>query len=334
MLAVCALLVSSSARATNCMEALADEVQLLQSRQRSGVKVAEGTNLFLDTSQAQAASSCNQSWLIAPRDTISFIHVAKTGGISMNLWLTRHVCGVHEAWKEIVASGDGKDDCNREKIIHADISYMDPKSRMLVMLREPGARSASNIQYYQMLPAKADPDLVLGKDGWTVSKILRNKESAFQYRDAFRDGMGGVCWLAGICDCETWISARPELDDDELERRGKLMANHPEMALSMAKSSLKHLAWFGLVERVDDSIEMLSWQLGLPQAQPFPRSNVNKDNPDLPNITEKELQQLRELAPMDVKLHKYAQQLFDVRWRQYLKAKARGQSAAEAGCVA
>lgn len=222
---------------------------------------------------------------------------------------------------------------------HIDMSFAeevalmsDDFPRVLSWLREPGARSASNVLFWKTLNEAWARELP-GRN-LNVSEILHSEAIRKEWAPAISDGLGGTCWLAGLCPYVPWIATFPNQrwNQTEQHRRRHMMEHRKQDVLRAAISGLEKLAWFGLTEEPEKSIQMLAWQLGLAHVQPLPKTNENRNSNASREITTADLDYFRAHAPMDVALYKYAQKLFEWRWNVFSKLK-NVTTAASAGSV-
>ena len=87
--------------------------------------------------------------------------------------------------------------------------------------------------------------------------------------------------------------------------------------LNTAIDHLHNCLWIGLMETLDESLELFEYQTGLKIN--MEHKNMNKYS--YPEPTEEDVRSLIKLMPMDLYLYKYAKQLFERRWQMYLNAK-------------
>ena len=81
--------------------------------------------------------------------------------------------------------------------------------------------------------------------------------------------------------------------------------------MNTAIDNLHKCMWFGLVEDLEKSYEMLRYQTGLNVT--IQHTNVNRESYKKP--TELEIQKLKVLLPMDMYIYEYAKQLHEYRYR-------------------
>ena len=79
--------------------------------------------------------------------------------------------------------------------------------------------------------------------------------------------------------------------------------------------------WFGLVDDLDKSYEMLRYQTGLNVT--VQHINTNKEKYKKP--TEIEMQKMKVLLPMDMYLYEYAKQLHEHRYKMFKKQQQQQQ---------
>ena len=103
----------------------------------------------------------------------------------------------------------------------------------------------------------------------------------------------------------------------EIERREQLSTNWSYM-LNVGIENLHKCLWVGIVEELDKSLEMLSYQTGLDIH--MKHLNKNKRRKDLPK--KEQITMLENLLPVDMYLYEYAKQLHNHRYQIYLAQKS------------
>ena len=83
--------------------------------------------------------------------------------------------------------------------------------------------------------------------------------------------------------------------------------------LDTAIQNLHKCLWFGNMEKLDKSLELLKYQTGLDLKYPI----INKTPHTKPPI--QIVRQLQFLMPMDLYFYKYANELFEQRWKWYVE---------------
>ena len=125
---------------------------------------------------------------------------------------------------------------------------------------------------------------------------------------------GAACWLAGT-HAESWVSRG--ISKEERERREHISTNWTYM-LNSAIDHLHNCLWFGLLEKMDESLELFEYQTGLKIRMKHLNKHISKMNQE---PTNENIHKLEKLMPMDLFLYEYAKQLFERRWQMYLNAK-------------
>ena len=261
-----------------------------------------------------------QNWSINNNDRLAFIHIGKCAGTSFDSLMNRI-----KGHRPGPTAGQN---------VHADMSFIDHTTRnlitpprILLLLREPGARAASNVLYWNTLSFTIN----YACRTCTLSEIINKSGHGLPgYKGAYNDGIGGVCWLAGVCPNGWFIHTHPDGKNDAEKKRRLQVMREPSKVLSLAVAGLDKVAWFGLLEEVDKSMKLLGWQLGLHSTPKLLHSNSNA-NPNIHKVTESDLEYLRSLTPLDVAFYDHAKKLFNVKWDAYQNARAHGITAESAG---
>jgi hypothetical protein len=223
------------------------------------------------------------------------MHIPKTGGVSLSLILRRHYKpGEYFLTQSAQENPDESKNIilgDKETKIKAIATHLgfgfhktiNRDSKHIVMLREPVDRVISN--YYHTCRVK-------GK--MSLQEFLTNyRERAYNLQTRY---------LAGA----------------EFERqRTNSYITYGECnleTLEMAKTHLKHNFYFGITENFYESVFILGKILGWNLLNCFyhTKSNISHNRLDnSENISEEDMNLIREYNSLDIELYKYARELFD-----------------------
>ena len=238
---------------------------------------------------------------------VVFLHIGKTGGTSLENMLM-DMCKNQGACN-YVSKPVHEQNVDHPK--HFDWTYVEQKYlknsadvKIFTFLRDPVARSISQFYYSKNLP-------------WTKGMRLRREtlreflddDPGSQNRMVVHDGEAGSWWL-----CGAWHSGGYIMTDGKDSNEKRWLRTHRQKCARKAADNLEATAWFGLLEDVPRSMELLQATLGLRFRPTLPHSNKGKKHPPA-GAAEKEL--LTSLLQMDLWLYKFAQQLFEARWAAY-----------------
>ena len=104
----------------------------------------------------------------------------------------------------------------------------------------------------------------------------------------------------------------PDLSKEEAARREQMSTNWTYM-LDIALENLHKCLWIGLLEKKEQSMELLRYQSGLRLKLEHKRKTSH------PKPRQEETEKLRKLMPLDLYIYEYAKQLFAHRWNLYKK---------------
>jgi hypothetical protein len=233
---------------------------------------------------------------------------------------------------------------------HFDWSYIDGTFRtndernhvaIILMLRDPVERAISHFRHVQ---SKNTTRL------WqniSMAEFFASSNDLLQYRAIWQDGQAAVSWLTG-----THIATDLSVPSSQLSQREILAMphdpHHLAMLLHIAADRLEQTLWFGILEDVERSMELLQYALHLPNPPPkLPHLNQRgrrrrrkRRNQDATNDTnhnenddiddkyndpanddkddEAALRSLLyQLTPQDRWLYEYGTMLFDARYTAY-----------------
>ena len=149
------------------------------------------------------------------------------------------------------------------------------------------------------------------------------------FRDCWQDGQAGVSWFAGLHEAD-WVEHFPDnenRDKDELE----LKMLDTEKVLNLAAERLETIIWFGLLERLEESLFTFNTQIkgtkpvssktktSINSFQLIMEGKLNEAKPGMitnnlrNEISDETRSKLEWLMPYDIWLYDYASILFDAR---------------------
>lgn len=242
----------------------------------------------------------------SPERPFFFLHIPKTAGTAFSLHLKNQfnhqdICPAGY-WQELLEIP--KKDRAKYKLLTGHFSdlaraFLDCDPQCIVMLRNPIDRVLSLIYYQKYLcdnpPQSFANAGVLGMARTARTLFNRDIQSLLMTDDPRI--------LQGISNYQTRV-----LLGGQIEPTYQLNEDH----LRAAKANLLRYKLIGLTERMQESLDMLSFTFGWP---PINDVAVNQT----PKVLEREnvapwaLEKIRELNSLDIELYEYALQLFERR---------------------
>lgn len=217
------------------------------------------------------------------------LHIGKNGGTSIdtigNKLSDRFIGGKHFDWSFIQGTIGME---------NADV---------ILMLREPVSRSLSH--FYFTKQVYGSPKMRSS----TLSQFLSDPAFLLEERGIWQDGQAAVSWITG-----THIANWCAVPSSQVPLREELSMPSPEL-LNLAADRLEQTIWFGILEDVSRSMELLQHALGLKTRPELPQRNKARKATPVP--TEAQVNELRYLTPMDRWLYSYGLELFEARWEAY-----------------
>ena len=142
---------------------------------------------------------------------------------------------------------------------HFDWSYINhyyPNDNVLTILRDPVERAVSHFEFMKRLPWTSK----MAIRHQSIGQFLLDPESMMANRGCWQDGQAAVSWLSGTHVGYGWVKGPPiRPSKNEMEAA---MIDYRKILL-IAAERLENMFWFGLLEDLDRSLEMLQYQLGL-----------------------------------------------------------------------
>jgi hypothetical protein len=186
------------------------------------------------------------------------------------------------------------------------------KMDVVMMLRDPVARAVSHFYYLKKQAWTAEIPRFRNQ---TIQEFLHDPETMIRLRDVWQDGQAGISWLTGT-HIASFVS--PHLTESQIQQKDLAMVLHPLEMMSLAADRLERdVKFFGILEDIPRSMQLLQHEFSLKQLPVMEHRNKNRKRP--PNDASSELnpwvmETLQSLMPQDVWLYQYAKQLFEARW--------------------
>jgi len=237
-----------------------------------------------------------------------FLHIGKTGGTSLQRILEKEYS---DKAPFFVTSGyfpgskdrrsrhfeDLSDQERRDlRLIKGHINYgihtqLEETARYITLIRDPIDRIISNYYYIKQ-----------NADHYLYEKITSSDCSLEEYiLEATDNDNGQTRVLAGIAD-------RYECQEKEVPF-GKVN----DEIFKIAKSNLRKFAVVGLMERFDESVEMMRRELRWRITPNIEKHNVTEGRPRKEDIDSKTLKLIEKHNQYDMRLYKIATELFEAK---------------------
>lgn len=267
-----------------------------------------------------------------PTQPMVHIHVPKAAGTSLDHTISHILTERHVQLKQ----GGNYISTTRSGQSFFDWSYAEtvPNAQIVTMLRDPVSRAISHFAFYKQFkedlgksvqtPLKISQDKIMPYKHF--DKYLNDKDTMMKTRDIWQDGQAGVSWFTGTQTTAWGIT--DSVTREEIKKREKHSLDSNAM-MAIAAKRLKNTFWFGILEDLEKSMELLQWQLEYEPANKQPlvldRKNVHsvahhRNHHELSHdawqapVDANTKAQLKRLMPMDIWFYGYAKQLFDARY--------------------
>jgi len=226
---------------------------------------------------------------------IYFLHIGKCGGTSIDHLINqfaekvgrKYIGFKHFDYSYISSNGT----------INIDIDF-------ITMLRNPVVRAVSQFYFSKKLD-------------WTKGLIMKNQsfyehirddESMKQYTQALTDGESGSWWLSGVWKSGSWV-----LTDGKDSAYKERLRKEKKECLIIAARNLDKSLWFGLLEDVPRSMELLKYNLKLEDTPKLLKKNTN----NYKSISDEDVKIVEKYLEGDIWLYNYSKLLFEARWNEY-----------------
>lgn len=236
-----------------------------------------------------------------PPDMLIFIHIPKTGGLTLERIINRQYPPQSTFWLSLqrpkqVAAYRALGAAEKAKLTclmgHMPFGFHQEPGRTLVhttLLREPVARFVSEYRFLLRLR---------GTDVWQPpAEAMQSLESYLEYRVANHAMNVQTNMISGYCPAPEQLPVFDPLPADALEK---------------AKANLRtQFAVVGVTERFDEALLLLKRRLGWKRRINYARRNVAPTPFSAGDLPPALIARIRELTPLDRELVAYAETLLD-----------------------
>ncbi len=242
-----------------------------------------------------------------------FAHIPKTAGTSFIVLLDRfyHAARIYPAqlWREV--GGIDKSDNQKYDLYrghfggHGVDVLTDRSLRCFTILRDPVAMAQSTYQYVQRENKTKVHELVTAS-GMSFADFLRHPETVSLVKnrmirylsfDFKQDPAAQEVFLSSetVAYLQKVINQnQPPIDDEKRLKRAQLW--------------IENCAWFGLLERFDQSMQLLCFAMKWPPIGPSQKLNTHRHKPVL---LDDELQLLQTINQQDMAFYAWATAVFE-----------------------
>jgi hypothetical protein len=243
---------------------------------------------------------------IGPREPLFFMHITKTAGMSMRLYL-RGQYHPHEVFPETAWRGvmGRETELKTFRLVQGHFQYnlrglVAESTRMLVLLRDPLRRMVSALRHLQRDPA-FHPDHRLAKD-LTLPQMLRHPDLMKNQRNVHARFL---CASVPTADVVAYL--RRELPSNPVADAADLEVP-PD--LQFAKDRLASIDFVGITEDIGAVVSTMAKTMNYHPPLYFPYINEDPSRADqLAGLSAADIAILEEHNDIDLPLYEFAKQL-------------------------
>ena len=282
------------------------ELRMLSTKVQELTNSVQTLQTAANASKSELEQLQNQLDAFQYKGVLAFLHIGKTGGtafdvvgasIAEDMGLEYFKMGrKHYDWSAI--------DAMKQK------RHKKTKVSVVTTLRNPVDRAVSHFYYWKA----GDWSQGMKIRNQSLSDYLweGNKGNMLDTRDIWQDGQAGVSWFTGT-HIGSWVIGK--VSEAVVKEREQRASNVTAM-LSLAAARLRETKWFGMLEDIPRSMELLQHAFHLRKVPSLPTKNKNNMRPHL-NISKADYEALTSLMPQDIWFYNYAKLLFEARWQEY-----------------
>ena len=252
---------------------------------------------------------------------IYYLHIQKTGGTSFISFLDSHfapesICPA-QLLPELFQSPP--EDMSHFSLYRGHLwyglnSYLHRNLNCITLLRDPVQRTVS---YYSHV--KRDENSYRHREvvdgNWSILDFVRDQQTNWDTTNS------QTLFLTVDLDYSK-LAADPVGYGQAVVKR--YAARREDRALlDLAKKRLEQFMFVGITERMQESIELFSWQMGWDPGTPAPSLNISSNRPSEDELTLEAREAIMAINPLDQELYAWARQRFEEQFVHVMKARAK-----------
>lgn len=247
-----------------------------------------------------------------------YLHIPKTAGLSLSSYIEsqfapEEICPV-QLFSDLI--GTPRESLlnyqlYRGHLLYGLAGYLGRQLRVITMLRDPIERSLSWFAHHRRDPS-THFHARMARDNYSVLDAIRDPEVNWDLTN------NQTYYLTLDLDYSRYVREGSKYSRKVLS--DYIRSRDSASILQLAKSRLMECAFFGITERLQESLNLLSYRLGFEPAITEPRLNASPNRVGRETLSPETLEALREATQLDQQLYDWATVIFSERIQQMVQA--------------